>query len=194
MIKNNSFSLTLSPFKITLAISGLIVWLCASASLIYSTPQYVPYTEALLHSDFELVPQNSSSQLVLEPWHHVSQGVILEPGNGFAGSAGIKLEASAKIKYVLKNPQRFSFLKFRGKMRSEKIISGEKEWETARFLVYFTKEGEGQWDIPHEAGSMSGTSSWTEFVKTFPVPAFAEEAHVVIENLGRSGTVWCDDI
>jgi VanZ family protein len=84
--------------------------------------------------------------------------------------------------------------KLKGIRRSEKIIRGEEEWETARFLVYFTKESEGQWDIPHEAGSLSGTSPWTEFVKTFPVPSFAEEAHIVIENTGRSGTVWCDDI
>ena len=169
MIKNYSFSLTLSPLKLTLAISGLIIWLCALASLIYSSPQYVPYTEALLYSDFELFPRKdkSSSQLVLEPWDHVSRGVTREPGNGFAGSAGIKLTASAKNKprvtWKLDNPQRFSFLKFRGKMRTEKIIPGEKEWQTARFLVYFTKEGKGQWDIPHEAGSLTGSAGWAEF-------------------------------
>jgi hypothetical protein len=164
MIKNNFLSLTLSPLKITLVISGLIIWLCVLASLIYSSPQYVAYTEALLHCDFEtaLRKDNTSNQLVLEPWHHVSQGVNWEPENGFAGSGGIKLTANAEIKYVLKNPQRFSFLKFRGKMRSEKIIRGEEEWHTARFLVYFTKEGEGQWDIPHVAGRLTGTSPWTE--------------------------------
>jgi hypothetical protein len=99
MIKNNSFSLTLSPFKITLAISGLIIWLCALASLIYSTPQYVPYTEALLHSDFESAPRkdNSLSQLVLEPWHHVSQGVSWEPGNGFEEVGALSSWQTLKI-------------------------------------------------------------------------------------------------
>jgi VanZ family protein len=200
VINNNSFSLTLSPLKITLAIISLIIWLCALASLIYSSPQYIPYTEALLHCGFEspLQKDNSSSQLVLEPWHHVSQGVSWEPGNGFSGSTGIKLTANAEnqtyVKWELDNPQRFSFLKFRGKMRSEKIIPDEEEWETARFLVYFTKEGEGQWDIPHVAGKLTGTSDWKEFVKIFPVPDNAEEAYLVIENKGRSGTVWCDDI
>jgi hypothetical protein len=200
MIKNNSFSLALSPLKLTLAISSLTIWLCALALLIYSGPQYVPYTKALLHSDFESAQKkdNRSIQLVLKPWHHVSQGVTWEPGNGFSGSAGIKLEANTQnkpsVEWVLSNPQSFSFLKFCGKMRSEKIIRGEEEWHTARFLVCFTKEGEEQWDIPHVAGGLTGTSDWKEFIKTFPVPAFAEEAHVVIENKGESGAVWCDDI
>ena len=200
MINSNSFSLTLSPLKLTLTISGLIIWLCALAALIYSSPRYFPYTEPLLDTDFESAPRkdNSSNQLIFEPWDHVSQGVTWEPGNGFAGSAGIKLSANAEnktyVKWVLKNPQRFSFLKFCGKMRSEKLISGEKSYHTARFLVYFTKEGEAQWNIPHEAGRLTGTSDWKEFVKTFPVPSFAEEAHVVIGNTGESGAVWCDDI
>jgi hypothetical protein len=147
VINSNSFSLKLSPLKLTLTISGLIIWLCALASLIYSSPQYFPYTEPLLDTDFESAPRkdNSSNQLIFESWDHVSQGVTWEPGNGFAGSAGIKLSANAEnqtyVKWELDNPQRFSFLKFRARCVRKKIIRGEEEWHTARFLVYFTKEG-----------------------------------------------------
>jgi len=199
LIKTNIF-LTLSPLKITLVIISMVIWLCVLALLIYSSPQYVPYTNALLQSNFESDPKKdvNLNQLVLEPLHPSSQGVTWEPGNGFAGSSGIKLDANTKnqpyVKWKLDNPQRFSFLEFRGKMRSEKIVRGEEGWHTARFLVYFTKEGEGQWDIPHVAGRLTGTSSWKEFIMTFPVPDFAEEAYVVIGNAGRSGAIWCDDI
>jgi len=33
-----------------------------------------------------------------------------------------------------------------------------------KFLVYFKKESEGQWDIPHETESLTGTSSWKKFI------------------------------
>ena len=42
--------------------------------------------------------------------------------------------------------------------------------------------------------SLTGTSPWKEFEKVFPVPEFAATATVVVQNSGRSGIVWCDDI
>ena len=99
----------------------------------------------------------------------VSPGVIWEPKGGFAGSVGIKLVAGAKNKsradWVFANPCRFSFLEFRGRMRSENSVRNER---TARFLVYFKSKGKAYWDYPHVAGTVSGTSSWKEFVKNIP--------------------------
>jgi hypothetical protein len=197
MTKNIPLDFSPFPSKVLLAISTLIIWICALALLIYCCPQYVPDYETLLFSDFESKPQIDvrTGRLFIKPWDRVSPGIIWEPTGGFAGSAGIKLVADAKNKsradWVCANPWRFSFLEFRGRMRSENSI---RDGRTARFLVYFTSAGKAHWDYPHVAGTVSGTSSWKEFVKIFPVPDFSDTAHVVIENISKSGTVWCDDI
>ena len=199
-IKTQPYSFV-SNIKVKFAVISLALWLCALFSWIYFCPKYLPDAEYLLFSSFDSRPVNTAgkSELVIEPWHRFTKGVIWDSEGGYEGSAGIKLVAngneSSFLEWILANPRSYSYLEFRGKMRSESIVMGENEWDTARLLVYFTgKEGKGRWDYPHAAGRLFGTSSWKEFVKIFPVPDFAVTAHVVIQNSGKSGTIWCDDI
>ena len=191
----------ISDKKVKLAVISSVLWLCAIASWIYFCPLYLPDRGYLFFSNFESIPEKDvgNSQLVLSPWHYSTKDVILESEGGYEGSAGIKLmadgEKSSYIKWTLANPQSYAFLEFRGKMRSENIIVGENEWNAARFLVYFTdKGGKGRWDYPHGAVRLIGTHPWQEYSKIFPVPDFAVTANILIENSGRSGTIWCDDI
>ena len=80
-------------------------------------------------------------------------------------------------------------------MRTERVVKGANSWNAARLLLYFTdKNGKTNWDYPHVAGALTGTSQWKEFEKVFPVPEFAATATVVVQNSSKSGIVWCDDI
>jgi len=48
-------------------------------------------------------------------------------------------------------------------IRGKIILTKGKIWGV-KFLVYFKKESEVQWKIPHETESLTGTSSWKEFI------------------------------
>jgi len=48
-------------------------------------------------------------------------------------------------------------------IRRKIILTKGKIWGV-KFLVYFKKESEGQWDIPHETESQTGTSSCKKFI------------------------------
>jgi len=184
-----------------LSIFGFIVWLCGFIYLINCCPAYLPADKALLLSDFESKVQTSlnADLMPLYKWDKSEQGVAWESISGFSGSACIKLTAhddkESYIKWALANPQDYPFLQVRAKMRTESIVPGASSWNAARLLLYFTdKNGKTNWDYPHAAGSLTGTSSWKEFEKVFPVPEFAATATVVVQNSSKSGIVWCDDI
>jgi len=184
-----------------LFIFGCIAWLCGFVFLISYCPVYLTGNEYVLFSDFESSAQTSpdghSAPLAL--WHQSAQGVSWEPQSGFSGSACIKLtvhdDKEAYVQWTLPNPQDYSFLQVRAKMRIEGVVQGTDTWNKARLLVYFSdKNGKPHWDYPHGAAILTGTSSWKEFEKVFPVPEFAATATVVVQNSGKSGIVWCDDI
>jgi hypothetical protein len=180
---------------------GTIVWLAALGALILYCPKYLPDGELLLSSDFEGMHKKNNYIYTqnFACWHCTKNGVSLLENAGFASSTGVKLTPAGKwgssIQWDLTNPQRFSFLEFRGRMRVENIMMGEASWQNARFLVCFKdREGVRHWDYPHIAGQLSGYSPWIEFSNTFQVPDFAVSAHVLIQNSGKSGTMWVDDI
>ena len=188
-------------YSFRLFIFGCIVWLCGFVYLIKYCPAYLPGNDQILLSNFESRTQTSSDAHSgpLHPWKHSTQGVTWEPNSGFSGSACIKLTArdgtSSYIQWTLANPQEYRFLLLRAKMRTEGVVRGANSWNAARLLLYFTdKNGKTNWDYPHAAGSLTGTSPWKEFEKVFSVPEYAATATVVVQNSSKSGTLWCDDI
>ncbi len=182
-------------------IAGGIAWLCGFICLIVYCPAYLPGTEPVVWSDFESMPQTGTAahKGPLESWEQSKQGVALDPDGGFSGSACIQLTAhddkAASVKWTLENPQEYQFLLLRCKMRTEGVVQGARNWNTARAVLYFTDtNGKSRWDYPHVAGVVTGTSTWKEYEKVFPVPASAATATVVVQNSSRSGILWCDDI
>ena len=187
--------------SLRLFIFGCIAWLCGFVCLINCFPAYLPADKNLLLSDFESRSQTSpyAHSAPLDRWDQSGQGVFWEPNSGFSGSACIKLtvhdDEESNIKLTLANPQDYTFLLVRAKMRTESVVQGANSWNAARLLLYFSdKDGKTNWDYPHWAGTLIGTSSWREVEKVFPVPEFAETATVVVQNSSKSGIVWCDDI
>lgn len=175
------------------------IWLGAFAALVVLCPRYLPDGEVLLFSNFDEIKRDDDTSLTLpKPWRCSKEGVVWELDAGFAGSAGVRLTALEKghsyMQWDLNEPRRFSFLKFRGKMRTENIIEGKESWHTASFIVFFRdEEGRSLWENPHLAGNLSGSSAWREFSQVFPVPNSAVSAHVMIHNNAISGAMWCDD-
>ena len=119
------------------------MWIGTLVALILFVPKYLPDGEVLLVSDFEKVTTNDSESNHIDPgpWHYSTNAIVWEEGTGLAESACIRLNALQKsppyLEWNLVNPQRFSFLKFDGSMRTENIIEGEMDWNTARFIVFF---------------------------------------------------------
>ncbi|MBN1830544.1 MAG: VanZ family protein [Deltaproteobacteria bacterium] len=104
-------------------------------------------------------------------------------------------EKASSLRWDLPNSRRFDFLQLKGRVRVEDIKKGLNPWNIARCLLYFQDlRGTRRWDYPHSAEGLSGSSLWVEFSKVFPVPDFAESAHVLIQNSAKSGTMWIDDI
>jgi len=169
--------------------------------LITCCPVYLPGNEHVLLSDFEsrAQPSPDAHSVPLDQWEQSKQGVIWKPNSGFSGSACIKLtvydDKEAYVQWTLPNPKDYQFLQLRAKMRTEGVVQGTDTWNKARLLVYFSdKDGKPYWDYHHVAAALTGTSPWKEFQEVFPVPEFAATATVVVQNSGRSGIVWCDDI
>jgi hypothetical protein len=169
--------------------------------LITCTPVYLPGNEHIVLNDFESGVQTAPDAAVvpLDSWAQSTHGVIREHGSGFSGSACIKLTAQGDkpvyVRWTLRNPQDYQFLRLRAKMRTEGVVRGAHSWNTARVLLYFTdKSGKINWDYPHAAGSLTGTTPWKEFEKIFPVPELAATATVVVQNSSTAGSLWCDDI
>lgn len=182
--------------KARLVVVFWLAWLASLVVLICFCPQYLPEADVILSADFESGMHKGDTGVSVS---YSSERVAPETGTGDAGGSCMRLTATdgkaSFLKWILANPRQYSFLEFRGKMRTEKIIAGKYPWNTARSLVYFTDNtGKGRWDYPHTAATVEGTSPWKEFVKVFPVPDFAVTANVVVQNSSRSGTLWCDNI
>ena len=187
--------------KLLIFFLSAFLWLVLFIGLDSISPKYLPDGEFLLKSDFEKLTKevDKSSLGLMAPWICSKTGVAWQEDGGFSESGGVKLIASEKSNprmiWKIANPQRFSFLEFRGRMRAKNIVKGEKYLDLASFVLYFEdKDGKFHWELPHVAGRLTGTSPWRRFSRVFWVPEFAETAHVVIHNSGQSGTMWCDDI
>jgi hypothetical protein len=199
-MKNNS-ALPFSFSKVWFYVVGCIAWLCCFICFIQYCPAYLPDNAPVLLSDFESIPQTGSIsyKAPLNAWGQSKQGVALDPDGGISGSACMKLTAhddnEAYIKWTFSTPRDHQFLMLRVTMRTNGVVKGANNWNAARALVYFTDiKGKSHWEYPHVAGALTGTSSWKEFEKVFPVPAFAATATVLVQNGSSSGILWCDDI
>ena len=185
---------------ILLALSA-VAWIGAMIVLLISSPKYLPDGGLLLFSDFEAT-QREGDKLCTKDfgcWTCSENGVLLVEKAGFGSSTGVRLTPAgawgAFMLWDLKDPKRYDFLEFRGRMRVENIVIGKESWDIARSLLYFKdRKGKSRWDYPHTAKGLSGSSPWIEFSKVFLVPDFAISAHLMIQNSAKSGTIWIDDI
>lgn len=178
-----------------------IAWVGALFALISYCPKYLPGGNLLLYTDFEGIHKRDGKICIKDfgCWTCSENGVLLIEKAGFQASTGVRLMPEgawgAFMLWDLKDPKRYDFLEFRGRMRVENISIGRASWDIARCLLYFQdREHKRRFDYPHTAKGLSGSSPWMEFSKVFPVPDFAVSAHLMIQNSAKSGTMWIDDI
>ena len=129
-------------------------------------------------------------------WHARGESVQWEPRGGYDSSGGVRLgvggDLGNSLLFTIDDPKRFTFLRFAGRLRTERIVVGEEPWNSARLLLFFTdRNGRRHY---HEACEVSGTRTWQDCEGVIAVPDFAVTAHILAQNTAASGTLWIDNV
>ncbi len=164
--------------------------------LFYSTydPYLVAGPEIEIGGDFTTNPLKPGSG-----WKTLSPRLYWTEGEGFGGSAGLRLETrdekGGRVDFVIENPRQYEALRLSGRMRVERVVMGRHPWRSARILLFFTDHlGKAHWDLPHTLCSLTGTQGWQRYEASFVVPSYAKHGQIVVQNPARSGTAWADDL
>ena len=88
------------------------------------------------------------------------------------------------------DPGRFRLLRLSADLRTEKVVPGEKGWETAR-LILSSHDGKGQWlPVPHQVARLTGTTPWRHYAEVFEVSARADQVRATAQLSRARGTLW----
>mgnify|MGYP001080072852 CR=1 FL=1 len=94
---------------------------------------------------------------------------------------------------IAENPG-FPLIRLSGRIRTEGVVRGKYRWNAARLLL-IQRDTDHQW-IPGTHGLLDedGTVAWTPQVQEFEVFPEAAFIEVVLQQTGKRGTAWFDDI
>lgn len=94
---------------------------------------------------------------------------------------------------IAENPE-FSLIRLSGRIRTEEVVRGKYAWNAARLLL-IQRDADNRW-IPGTHGLLDeeGTVSWTPQVQEFEVFPEAAFIEVVLQQIGKQGTAWFDEI
>jgi len=99
------------------------------------------------------------------------------------------------VRQHVKNIQRYRFLRFTGKMRTEGVEQGKKRWQAAHLLVIgINAKGQRLWQVPYLFAKQHGTNDWQHYEQVFKLNEDAEEFLVDIQLPMVKGTVWVKDL
>lgn len=134
-----------------------------------------------------------------DSWVRTNPRAVWKPGAGRSGSGGIEIEGGeakgGSVRLVVTPPGGTEFLRVTGWLKTEGVTQGRRTWYHARIVFFFQdREGKGHFEIPHVACHRTGTNDWLFCDKVFAVPDFAADGQLLLQNQGRTGTAWFDDL
>ncbi|MBN1672242.1 MAG: VanZ family protein [Kiritimatiellae bacterium] len=132
-------------------------------------------------------------------WEGWGETAAWAPNEGYRNTGGVRLTARedmrGHLEYVYPNPNDHEHLLLAGRIRTRAVRPGPYLHSRARLLLYFRDSaGNVHWEHPHTACALTGTKRWRKYRWVFPVPAWAATAHVCLQQAGRSGVMWVDDL
>lgn len=114
------------------------------------------------------------------------------------GKAALVLKSATSdwtgIDQIADVPENATFITISGWLKSDNIKQGKDPWNNGLFNVEFTamdnkKSGEDQ-----NIGFVTGTTDWTYYSKTLPIPAGTKKYRLLLALGFASGTLYADDI
>lgn len=125
----------------------------------------------------------------LSDWNREHGKVFWSDDTGY-----VSLKASSRLRFEL---AAFAgdLLLCSGRMKTENLQVGRKDWDAARIMVYFENDsGRIDWSHPHNVGYLSGNSDWQTFTTVIDVPSFARKGWIELAHYGKNGEAVFDDI
>lgn len=105
-----------------------------------------------------------------------------------SNAAGSNRSVSVSKTIIVPSGQRLLILSCEARALS--VISGKKDWETARvILTPLTTTGKPRYDVPHTLTTLDETTPWARFEQVFHVPEDSTAVSVGIQILNASGTL-----
>lgn len=97
------------------------------------------------------------------------------------------------IDQIMALPKNTAALEISGWVKTEAIEKGKNEWNTGKFDIEFLNSGEK--GIENQSiASVLGTTPWTFYKKTIPVPAGASNLRIMLALGQTNGSIFFDDI
>ncbi|MDD5149486.1 MAG: carbohydrate binding domain-containing protein [Flavobacterium sp.] len=97
------------------------------------------------------------------------------------------------IDQIMSFPKTTAAIELSGWIKSAAIENGENEWNTGKFDIEFLNSSEK--GIENQSiASVLGTTPWTFYKKTIPVPAGASKLRIMLALGQTNGSIFFDDI
>lgn len=94
---------------------------------------------------------------------------------------------------IVSIPKKTAAIELSGWVKADGIEKGENSWNTGKFDIEFLNAGEK--GIKNESiASVLGTTVWTFYKKTIPVPAGASKLRIMLALGQTNGTILFDDL
>ncbi|SFU47345.1 Carbohydrate binding domain-containing protein [Pustulibacterium marinum] len=81
-----------------------------------------------------------------------------------------------------------------GYLKSIEIMQGKENWNNGMFILELTTASNEKAREDQLIGSLTGSSNWTYFEKTFPIPTNASQYRIMIALSNCTGTLMADGI
>ncbi|MDZ8119465.1 VanZ family protein [Pontiella agarivorans] len=101
---------------------------------------------------------------------------------------------NAEARFRILEKPAYSTIRLEGRIRTQNVVRGKYPWSSARLLL-IQRDAKGKW-IPGTHGLLDeeGTVPWTFQQQEFEVFPGAATVEVVLQQIGKSGTAWFDQI
>jgi VanZ family protein len=136
--------------------------------------------------------ENADLRNELEHWEHTGTGITVYSKN----EVPAKLDATTSIQspslsQAIRPFHGFQLLRLSCDIKTQNIIGGDKDWETARVvLISHNKEGEEMYYLPHVLANQRGNSDWRRYEKVFTIAPDASEITVAAQIVESTGSLW----
>ena len=91
-------------------------------------------------------------------------------------------------------PENVSSITLSGWLKSDNIKQGKDPWNNGLFNVEFTGSDTKKTSDDQNIAFLTGTTDWTFYTKTFPLPAGTKKYRIMLALGFASGTFYADDI
>lgn len=91
-------------------------------------------------------------------------------------------------------PENATAITISGWLKSDNIVQGKDSWNNGLLNVEFTSNGTDKTGDDQSITFVTGTTDWTFYTKTFPLPKNTKKYRIMIALGFASGTLYADDV